>query len=86
MSAALRGDSGPAGASVADSRALGGALLALGGSVVALSAYYALGRVVRRLPTLIGAWLASLVPLFCYSGILWLFVALSADCAPGCMS
>jgi hypothetical protein len=65
-------------------QALGGAALALVlGAALPLSAFYALGRVVRNAFAVAACWLASLVPLGYYGFVVMLLIAKQTSCPPG---
>ncbi len=67
---------------VSRSQALAGAAIALLACGMALSMYWALGRLVRRLPFLVVGWIASLVPLYAYALLALLIVAGHTQCGP----
>src|SRR5947209_2151868 len=68
---------------VSSAQALRGALIAALGSAVALSGYYAAGRLIRRAIVVLVLWLAGLVPLYYYAFLLFVLVAAATQCAPG---
>lgn len=73
---------------VSSDRAVHGALIALLASVLALSVYWGLGRVVRQLAMLVVVWVASLVPLYFYAFFALVFALTYTQCGPenpGCL-
>ena len=67
---------------VSRSQALDGAAIALLASAPPLGMYWALGRLVRRLPSLVVGWIASLVPLYFYAFLALVIVAGHTQCGP----
>lgn len=68
---------------VNSSRALGGAAIALAASLVPLSIYYAIGRLIKHAMTMLGVWLVSLLPLYYYAVVALIVVSASTQCTPG---
>ncbi len=69
-------------AAVDTSRVLDGAGIASLATALALSVYYAIGRLSHRLLFAVLTWVATLFPLYLYALVVWLMVAGSTQCPP----
>ncbi|HET6867069.1 MAG TPA: hypothetical protein VFH80_14205 [Solirubrobacteraceae bacterium] len=67
---------------VSSGQALHGAVIAALASAIALGLYWFLGIVIRRLVTLFGVWVLSLMPLYFYVFLAWIMVARYTQCGP----
>lgn len=69
-------------AGVESSRVLDGAGIAFVATALALSAYYAVGRLSPRLWLAVVTWVVTQVPLYVFAFIVWLAVAANTQCPP----